>query len=510
MDRIQRLPRLLSPPDIGLVGHYQQSIAVGFQVMQRFRNARKYFQFMLRWRREWLAIANKSPVNNTVTVKENSTPFSTRRHRFPFGRFHLYRWMRYEQMPDHRLEGFRVRRDMDWVHRGNQNAGIGDRSRVTAIAAYDADDLRANQLRIFQRGDQIWAYILLEVPTTNRENQQQIFGAQTTGAQPTIEDRTPTFIVGARCKFRNIVGGSVSLNACDLAKVVDGMRSIGGTTTHAENEQASTCNASVGDQARSFFDAGQIQLRDDLGCLGEKTLGKAFLMQAAAHFSRAPRYPRNLSSPSILRANLFHKSAHAPLRPPILRDREALHKHPPGPLLVFQRKLLRGRLPGRNRCSSCALCDSFCCTPLCAPLQIPRCWRPTAHRYGIPSSAPTYRTARIRVRSRRNRKAGRSRHRGQKNVLQALVKQSEWPHLCPSVWPHHRSTRPSLHRSRRRRRRLQSSHPDDRRTGLLVGCRRLAGAGAGAPRTVHRRFGSVTSGLSLSALLNASPNHRQV
>ena len=68
------------------------------------------------------------------------------------------------------------------------------------------------------------------------------------------------------------------------------MRSIGGASAHPENEQSSAGGASAGDAGRSLFNARHIQLRDDLGRLGEKILGKALSMKAAAaHFRTAPR-----------------------------------------------------------------------------------------------------------------------------------------------------------------------------------------------------------------------------
>ena len=192
-------------------------------------------------------------------------------------------------MPDHRLEGFRVRCDVRRVHRGNQHASIGNGCGVTAVAAYDADDFCSNRLRIFQRGNQVRAYVLRNISAAHGENQQQIIGPQAAGAQPAIEDRTPAFIVSARGKLRHVIGGCVSLDAGDFAEIVDGVRSIGGASAHPENEQSAADGASAGDEGRCLFDARQIQLRDDLGRFGEKLLGKAlFIKAAAAHFRTAP------------------------------------------------------------------------------------------------------------------------------------------------------------------------------------------------------------------------------
>ena len=91
-------------------------------------------------------------------------------------------------MPNDCLEGFGVRCNVGWIHRRNQHASVGNGRSVTAVAAYDSNNSCSHRLRIFQRGNQVRADVLLNIPAANGENQQQIVGAQATGAQPAVED----------------------------------------------------------------------------------------------------------------------------------------------------------------------------------------------------------------------------------------------------------------------------------------------------------------------------------
>src|SRR5665213_1829689 len=57
---------------------------------------------------------------------------------FPFGCAGLERRMRHDEVPDHRLERFRMRRDVSVVHDRDDNSGIGARCGVAAVPADDA------------------------------------------------------------------------------------------------------------------------------------------------------------------------------------------------------------------------------------------------------------------------------------------------------------------------------------------------------------------------------------
>jgi hypothetical protein len=61
----------------------------------------------------------------------------------PFRLRRFQRWMRDEQMPNHRLECFRMRRGVHRVDRGNDDANVGDLRGVTAVPPDDAEYGRA-------------------------------------------------------------------------------------------------------------------------------------------------------------------------------------------------------------------------------------------------------------------------------------------------------------------------------------------------------------------------------
>ena len=81
-------------------------------------------------------------------------------------------------MPDHGLEGFRVRRDVRGVDGGDEDAGVGDGCGVASVAANDADDFRAHGFRILEGGDEVGADVLFEVAAADGEDQEQVVRAR--------------------------------------------------------------------------------------------------------------------------------------------------------------------------------------------------------------------------------------------------------------------------------------------------------------------------------------------
>ena len=126
----------------------------------------------------------------------------------------------------------------DWVDRRNNDAHIGDFSRVAAIPADNAKDFRAHSFCVLQGSHKIRADILFEIAATHREYEHKVLGAQAAHAQPSLKHCCPTFIVHPRREFRHIVGGRVGFDPRDLAEIVHGMGSIGGTASHTQDEQA--------------------------------------------------------------------------------------------------------------------------------------------------------------------------------------------------------------------------------------------------------------------------------
>ena len=81
----------------------------------------------------------------------------------PFRLRGFERGMRDEQMPNHRLERFRVRRGVHRVHRGDDDANVSDLGGITAVATDDAEHGCAAFFRQLQRGHQIRAHVLFRV-----------------------------------------------------------------------------------------------------------------------------------------------------------------------------------------------------------------------------------------------------------------------------------------------------------------------------------------------------------
>ena len=82
--------------------------------------------------------------------------------------------MRDEQMPDHRLKGFRVRRYSVGIDRWHDRDGVADFCRVTPIAADDTEYLCPDLLGILQRTNQIGTDILFEVAATDGKYEDRV------------------------------------------------------------------------------------------------------------------------------------------------------------------------------------------------------------------------------------------------------------------------------------------------------------------------------------------------
>ena len=144
----------------------------------------------------------------------------------PFGLLRLERRMGDQQVPDHGLEGFGVRRDRVRVHRRDDADRVADLGRVAAVAADHAEDLRADRLGILQRAHEIGADVLLEIAAADREHEQRVLRLEPAHLEPLDEHRLPAFVVGARGEFRDVVGRRIGLDADDLAEVVDRVRAL--------------------------------------------------------------------------------------------------------------------------------------------------------------------------------------------------------------------------------------------------------------------------------------------
>src|SRR5438067_682169 len=86
----------------------------------------------------------------------------------------LQRRMRDEEMPDHRLVRFGMRRDALSIDWGHDDADIRGLRGVAAIAADDAEDRRASVLRGVDRMYERCADLLLGIAATDREDQHRV------------------------------------------------------------------------------------------------------------------------------------------------------------------------------------------------------------------------------------------------------------------------------------------------------------------------------------------------
>ena len=131
--------------------------------------------------------------------------------------------MRYEEVPEHRLKGLGVRRDIVGVDRGHDDAGISHFGSVTAILAHQPDDPCADLFGELHRGDEIRGHVLLEVAAADRKDEQRVLCIEAAAAQPFGEHAGPAFVIGSCGEFGDIVRGSVAFHPGDLTEVVHGM-----------------------------------------------------------------------------------------------------------------------------------------------------------------------------------------------------------------------------------------------------------------------------------------------
>src|SRR5580700_7265928 len=138
--------------NIRLIGDDDEREVVGLQVEQRRCDLGQQVEFLNSSRRVRLAIANGSAVEDAIAVEKNcwTKLRAFRSGRFPLGLLLLDRGMRHQQMPHEGLKRFCVRSDVSRVDRRNKDADVSDFRSVAAIAANDAEDLRADGLRVLQ------------------------------------------------------------------------------------------------------------------------------------------------------------------------------------------------------------------------------------------------------------------------------------------------------------------------------------------------------------------------
>src|SRR5882724_4929262 len=111
----------------------------------------------------------------------------------------------------------------------NQNARIRHLSGEAPVAAHHATDSRSRLLGALQRTHQIGADVPLRVPSSNREDQNEVPHVDVATAQPIGVGRFPAVVVDACGEFGDVVAGSVGFYAANFAKVANCVGSMAGT-----------------------------------------------------------------------------------------------------------------------------------------------------------------------------------------------------------------------------------------------------------------------------------------
>src|ERR1700685_384001 len=110
---------------------------------------------------------------------EKLPAMSSGRNRRPNGRFPLrliglQLRMRDQEVPDHGLKSFRMWRDIVRIDGRNDHAGIGDLSRIAAVAADYPKHPGANSFRELQGRHQIRTDVPFKTSTADREDKNGI------------------------------------------------------------------------------------------------------------------------------------------------------------------------------------------------------------------------------------------------------------------------------------------------------------------------------------------------
>ena len=162
--------------------------------------------------------------------------------------------MRDQQMPDHRLKRFRVRRHGRSVHGRDNHARVGDPRRKPAIAADDAENRGANRSRVLERVHQSVADVPFTAAAPNGKHEHAIVCAEAAFSQPGGEHRVPPFVVRASRQLGHVIGRRVRFEPRELAEIIDRVRRVAGTPAQAHEEQAAAPRANRDQCRRHPFD----------------------------------------------------------------------------------------------------------------------------------------------------------------------------------------------------------------------------------------------------------------
>jgi hypothetical protein len=140
-------------------------------------------------------------------------------------------------MPHNGLKRFGMGGHVHRIHCGNEHTGVRDSGRESTVSSDNTYDFAADLPRQSQRRNKIGADLFFEVPAADGKHEDRVVCAELTDTEPVLENTGPAFVICARGQFGNVIGRGVSLNTGNFAEIVDGVRSIGGAATNAEDKK---------------------------------------------------------------------------------------------------------------------------------------------------------------------------------------------------------------------------------------------------------------------------------
>src|SRR5579885_1964055 len=167
--------------------------------------------------------------------------------------------VRNQKVPDDRLQRFNKRRDGIIRNCGNNEAGIGDLRRITAVPTDDAKNACADTFCQLQTAYKVHADLALTVSSADRENKDRVLRIDSAATQPVCVAAFPSVVIDSGCKFGHVVAGRIAFHACDLAEVIDCMAGVARASANAEKEDAAAVLADIRQQRNHFFNFFRIQ-----------------------------------------------------------------------------------------------------------------------------------------------------------------------------------------------------------------------------------------------------------
>lgn len=167
-------------------------------------------------------------------------------------------------MPDEGLERFGVGRDVGRIYSWDDDAGVCNLSRISAVTADNAANRCASFLRVFERADEIGADVFLGVAAADGEDEDHVGFVEVRSTEPVGVASFPAFVVDASSEFGNVVGRRIGFDLGDLAEVADSVRGMASTATNAEKKETTGTLAQVGKEFGGLFDGRLVELAEDV------------------------------------------------------------------------------------------------------------------------------------------------------------------------------------------------------------------------------------------------------